>query len=85
MTLSYDSLWHLLIDRHMTKSELRRATGMSSGTFAKLSKGEPVTTSTLAKICDVLKCNIGDVVDYVPDAGSTQRKNANNVRRKRVR
>ena len=85
MTLNYDSLWRLLIDRHMTKSELRRATGMSSGTFAKLSKGEPVTTSTLAKICDVLKCNIGDVVDYVPDASSTQRKNANNVRRKQAR
>ena len=66
MTLSYDSLWHLLIDRHMTKSELRRATGMSSGTLAKLSKGEPVTTSTLAKICDVLKCDIGDIISYAP-------------------
>ena len=48
----------------MTKSELRRATGMASGTFAKLSKGEPVTTSTLAKICDVLKCDIGDIIHY---------------------
>lgn len=80
MTLCYDNLWHLLIDRHMTKSELRRATGMSSGTFAKLSKGEPVTTSTLAKICDVLKCNIGDIVDYVPDASGTQRKRTDNVK-----
>lgn len=85
MTLSYGNLWHLLIDRHMTKSELRRATGMSSGTFAKLSKGEPVTTSTLAKICDVLKCNIGDIVDYVPDESGTQRKRADNVKGKRVR
>lgn len=79
MTLSYDSLWHLLIDRHMTKSELRRATGMSSGTFAKLSKGEPVTTSTLAKICDVLKCDIGDIISYAPrngrvDSGRAERR-----------
>lgn len=72
MTLSYDSLWHLLIDRHMTKSELRRATGMSSGTLAKLSKGEPVTTSTLAKICDVLKCDIGDIISYAPTAMQTR-------------
>ena len=70
MSLSYDSLWHLLIDRHMSKSELRRATGMSSGTFAKLSKGEPVTTSTLAKICDVLKCDIGDIIRDVPRDGN---------------
>ena len=81
MTLSYASLWHLLIDRHMTKSEFRRATGMSSGTFAKLSKGkgEPVTTSTLAKICDVLKCDIGDIISYAPrngrvDSGRAERR-----------
>lgn len=79
MTLSYDRLWHLLIDRHMTRSELRRATGMSSGTFAKLSKGEPVTTSTLAKICDVLKCDIGDIISYAPgndraDSGRAERR-----------
>jgi len=43
---------------------------MSSGTFAKLSKGEPVTTSTLAKICDVLKCDIGDIISYVPRNGN---------------
>mgnify|MGYP002868393672 CR=1 FL=1 len=67
MALSYNNLWHLLIDRKMTKTQLRLATGISSVTLAKLSKNEPVNAATLEKICSVLKCHIGDVVDFVPD------------------
>ena len=67
MALSYNNLWHRLIDCGMSKTELRRATGMSSVTLAKLSKCEPVATTTLEKICDVLKCDIGDIVNHLPD------------------
>lgn len=62
----YDKLWHKLIDKHMSKNELRLATGLSSGTFAKLSRNELLTTASLIKICDVLKCDIGDIVSYAP-------------------
>lgn len=68
MALSYNNLWHRLIDCGMSKTELRRATGISSVTLAKLSKGEPVATTTLERICEVLKCDIGDIVSRVPDA-----------------
>ena len=67
MALSYNNLWHRLIDCGMSKTELRRATGISSVTLAKLSKSEPVTTTTLERICEVLKCDIGDIVSRVPD------------------
>lgn len=70
MALSYNNLWHRLIDCGMSKTELRRATGMSSVTLAKLSKCEPVATTTLEKICDVLKCDIGDIVNHLPDPKS---------------
>ena len=67
MALSYNNLWHRLIDCGMTKTQLRLAAGMSTGTFAKLSKGEALNTSTLEKMCKVLGCDIGDIVSYVPD------------------
>ena len=67
MSLSYNSLWKEVIDRGMTKTDLRLAAGMSSVTLAKLSKGEPVTVSTLERICRVLDCDIGDIINYVPD------------------
>ncbi len=67
MALNYNNLWHRLIDCGMTETQLRHAAGMSTGTFAKLSKGEAISTSTLEKMCKVLGCDIGDIVSYVPD------------------
>ena len=67
MATNYNSLWKKLIDKGMSKTDLRIATGISSGTLARLSKCEPVEKTTLEKICRVLQCNIGDIVDFVPD------------------
>lgn len=50
MTVSYDKLWKLLIDKKMNKTQMRLATGISSSTLAKLSKEEPVTLEVLEKI-----------------------------------
>lgn len=68
MKVSYKKLWKLLIDKEMNKTELRNATGISSATIAKMTNSEEVTMSVLTKICEVLNCNIGDVVDFVQDA-----------------
>ena len=63
MTISYNKLWKLLIDKNMTKTQLRLATGMTSNALAKLGKDESVQLDILVKICEVLDCNIGDIVD----------------------
>lgn len=65
----------MLIDRDMSKSDLRIRAYISSVTLAKLGKGESVTTSVLVRICNVLDCNIGDIVDVVP-TGKTEKENA---------
>ncbi len=65
MAVSYDKLWKLLIDKKLNKTQMRLATGISSSTLAKLSKGEPVTLEVLEKICEEFHCNIGDVVEFV--------------------
>lgn len=65
----------MLIDRDMSKSDLRIRAHISSVTLAKLGKGESVTTSVLVRICNVLDCNIGDIVDVVP-TGKTEKENA---------
>ena len=66
MVLCYNRLWKLLIDRGMTRTQMRLAAGISTTTLAKLSKGEDVNTSILVKICDALGCGIRDIVDSVP-------------------
>ena len=65
MGISYKKLWKLLIDKDMTKMDLRRATGVSTATIARMSKDEPVSMEVLMKVCKVLHCNVGDVVDVI--------------------
>ena len=63
MAANYNKLWKLLIDKGMTKTDLRVQTGMSTSTLAKLSKNENVSMEVILVICKVLKCNVGDIVD----------------------
>lgn len=67
MTFSYNKLWKLLIDRIMSKADLRKAIGVAPNTMTKLNRDEEVTMETLGKICQALGVNIGDIVDIVPD------------------
>ena len=67
MSLSYKKLWNQLIDRDMTKTDLRSATGISPSTFARLSHGDYVASSVIDRICQELKCDVGDVMEVVLD------------------
>lgn len=63
MAVSYNKLWKLLIDKRMNKTELRLKTDMSTSTIAKLSKNEVVSMDVMLRICKVLDCNVGDIMD----------------------
>ena len=63
MAISYNGLWKILIDNGMKKGDLKRRTGISSGTIAKMTNGEAVTLTVLEKICNELTCDIGDLVE----------------------
>ena len=69
MATSYNKLWKLLIDKKMSKSDLRKASGVSPNTMTKLRRDEPVMLSVLDKICKALDVNYGDIVDYVANGG----------------
>ena len=63
--LDYSKLWKLLVDKKMSKADLRRATGISPNTMTKLNRDEEVALSVLSKICNVLNSDIGDIVEFV--------------------
>ena len=67
MTISYNKLWHLLIDKGMNKKDLRRISGISTASLAKLGKGENLTTDVLLKICKALECDITDIMEIRED------------------
>ena len=67
MAISYNKLWKLLIDKKMSKADLRRAAGIAPNTMTKLNRDEEVSMTVLVKICTVLNVNIGDVMDLFPE------------------
>jgi len=67
MAFSYNKPWKLLIDKNMNKVALRDAIAITPATLAKLSKNQPVNMEVLPRTCRKLKCNIGHIIDYLPD------------------
>ena len=65
MRISYNKLWKLLIDKEMTKMELKEAAGISAASIAKLGKGANITTDVLIKICETLNCKVEDIFETV--------------------
>ena len=67
MAIRYNKLWKRLIDENMMKVDLRDQAGITTNALAKLGKNEHVSTVTLEKVCNVLHCNIEDIMEFVPD------------------
>ena len=67
MAISYNKLWKLLVDKKMSKADLRRAAGIAPNTMTKLRRDEEVSMTVLAKICKALDANIGDIMDLLPE------------------
>ena len=67
MAVSYNKLWKLLVDKKMSKADLRKAADVAPNTMTKLRRDEPVTLAILGKICNVLECDYGDIMTYVHD------------------
>jgi DNA-binding Xre family transcriptional regulator len=64
---SYKKLWKILIDKDMNKKMLAEAANVSMSSMAKLSRGDTLNIEILIKICDALDCDIGDIVELIPN------------------
>ena len=67
MTISYNRLRKLLVDRKMSKADLRKIAGIAPNTMTKLRCDQEVTLTVLGRICDVLNVNIGDIMEFLPE------------------
>lgn len=65
LSISYNRLWKLLVDKKMSKADLRRAAEISPNTMTKLRRDEEVSMTVLKRICEYFSCNIGDICDFV--------------------
>ena len=68
MSISYNKLWKLLIDKKMTKTQLCNEAKITTNAMAKLGRDEDVRVEVLVKICSILDCTVDDIMEIVPDA-----------------
>lgn len=64
MTISYDKLWKIMIDKKINKTQLSEKAGITTNAMAKLGKNETVQIETLIKICKVLDCKLDEIIDF---------------------
>ena len=67
MAISYNKLWKLLIDKKMSKADLRKAAGIAPNTMTRLRRDEEVTLAVLNKICSTLNVDLGDIMEFMPE------------------
>lgn len=67
MAVSYNRLWKLLVDRKMSKADLRKQAEIAPNTMTKLRRDEEVTLGVLGKICKTLDVDYGDIMEYVKE------------------
>ena len=73
MDVSYNKLWKLLVDKKMSKADLRRAANIAPNTMTKLRRDEEVSLSVLGRICTVLNANIGEVMDFIEESDTLEK------------
>lgn len=66
-TISYNRLWKMLIDKNMKRQDLKKVSGISTASIAKLGKGDNITTAVLLKICNALDCDLSDIMELVEE------------------
>lgn len=74
MALSYNRMWKLLVDKKMSKADLRKAADIAPNTMTKLRRDETVNLAILGRICETLDYDFGDIMEYVKES-----KNSSNT------
>ena len=72
MEISYNRMWELLVDKKMSKADLRKATAIAPNTITKLRRDEPIDIVILERICNMLGCDFGNVMQYVKETSPAE-------------
>lgn len=73
-SVSFKKLWHMLIDRDMNKTDLKRIAGISSSTLANMVADRYVSMDVLVRVCSALDCDFSDIMEAIPDERENEEK-----------
>lgn len=64
---TFKPLWKTLIDKELNKTELQKRIACSSSTIHNMTKNQNVSMDILDRICNVLECNINDIIEHIKE------------------
>lgn len=73
MAVSYKKLFHLLIEKDMTNTQLMQQAGFSANIITRLKRNEYVSMESLENICRVMNCGVDDILEFEPDKGDNDK------------
>lgn len=65
--ISYAKLWDVMKKNGVTQYALIKTYGVSPGQITRLKRNESVSTHTIEMFCKILRCDVGDIMQYIPD------------------
>ncbi len=65
--MSYDNLWRVMQEKNITQYMLIKKYHISPGQITRLKRNESVSTHTIEMFCRILKCQVGDIMEYIED------------------
>lgn len=68
MAISYDKLFHMMIDKKLSNTQLKNMAGVSANIITRLKRNEYVSMESIEKICRTLNCGVDDILDFIPDS-----------------
>ncbi len=63
----FDPLWKTLEQKQVSQYTLIKDYGVSTGTLDALRKNKSITLNTLNDLCNILQCEVSDVIEFIPD------------------
>lgn len=68
MAISYDKLFHMMIDKKLNNAQLKNMAGVSANIITRLKRNKYVSMESIEKICRTLNCGVDDILDFIPDS-----------------
>lgn len=68
MAISYDKLFHMMIDKKLNNVQLKNMAGVSANIITRLKRNEYVSMESIEKICRTLNCGVDDILDFIPES-----------------
>ncbi|MEG0692135.1 MAG: helix-turn-helix transcriptional regulator [Oscillospiraceae bacterium] len=66
MAVSYKKLFHLMIEKNVSNSQLQQQAGFSANVISRLKSNRYISLDSIENICRILECGVDDILEFVP-------------------